>query len=77
MATFLAKIRIYEGKEAEFFDGHEEMLEKLRYYLRHAGPRERIARAGRQRCIKSGYRNVDRLREVLGQLRSLQRSSAD
>ena len=44
-----------EGREAEFFDSNKEMLEKVRYYLENNEKRENIARAGRNRCITSGY----------------------
>jgi spore maturation protein CgeB len=54
-----------EGVEAEFFDADDELLEKCRHYLAHPDERARIAAAGRQRCIESGYFEVDRIREVL------------
>jgi spore maturation protein CgeB len=54
-----------EGKEAEFFGTNEELLEKIRYYLVHDGERKQIARAGRERCLKSGYSYQERLREIL------------
>jgi spore maturation protein CgeB len=44
-----------EGKEAEFFGSNMEMLEKVRYYLVNNEKRENIARAGRNRCVTSGY----------------------
>ena len=44
-----------EGKEAEFFDGHDELVEKARYYLEHEDEREEIARRGQERCVSSGY----------------------
>jgi hypothetical protein len=57
-----------EGKEAEFFDSREELLQKVQYYLTHETERESIARAGLERCFKSGYSHRDRLKVVLGGL---------
>jgi spore maturation protein CgeB len=54
-----------EGREAEFFSSDEELLDKIRYYLSHEGDRKRVAAAGRERCLKSGYSNHDRLRKML------------
>lgn len=58
-----------EGKEAEFFDGFDELLEKCRYYLAHPDERARIAAAGLDRCSRSGYSNRNRLERVLDYLR--------
>ncbi len=61
-----------EGKEAEFFESDEELLDKTRYYLRNEEERRRIARAGYERCLKSGYSNharVERMIEKIGELR--------
>ena len=54
-----------ESKEAEFFSGEEELIAKVRYYLDHEDERQRIATAGRERCLRSGYSNHERLRGVL------------
>ena len=57
-----------EGKEAEFFFAREEMLEKVRYYLSHPEERNRIAAAGRERCLRSGYSYHERLRKIIAQI---------
>jgi spore maturation protein CgeB len=57
-----------EGQEAEFFVGIQELTQKTRYYLTHDAERERIAQAGRERCLKSGYSNQVRLSAVLEHL---------
>ena len=54
-----------EGKEAEFFGSDEELVSKVRYYLDHPDERKRIAAAGRERCLRSGYSYHDRLRWML------------
>ncbi len=54
-----------EGVEAEFFGSDEELLEKTRYYLVNPEKRRRIAFAGRQRCIESGYSNHEKLKQML------------
>lgn len=54
-----------EGKEAEFFSSQEELLSKVRYYLKHPIDRERIAAAGRKRCLDGGYSYQDRLRQII------------
>lgn len=57
-----------EGKEAEFFSSKEEMLEKIAYYLAHPVARERIAAAGRARCVSGGYDNGQRLAKIMAQI---------
>lgn len=57
-----------EGREAEFFGDDDEFLDKVSFFLRHESARDRIARAGRERCLRSGYSYDDRLRTVLDHL---------
>lgn len=54
-----------EGHEAAYFEGVDEMLEKIDYYLRDEAARQRIATAGRVRCVASGYSYDARLEEIL------------
>ncbi len=60
-----------EGKEAEFFEGLDELLEKCRYYMAHPDERDRIAAAGLERCRRDGYSNADRLARVIDYVRSM------
>ena len=57
-----------EGEEAEFFSDEEELISKVRYYLDHEQERAQIAARGRERCLRSGYSNHERLRTVLDYL---------
>ncbi len=54
-----------EGKEAEYFGSERELLDKAKYYVAHPEERQRIAIAGRERCLKSGYSYQERLRTML------------
>jgi spore maturation protein CgeB len=54
-----------EGKEAEFFCGSSEMLDKIKHYLRYEGRRKTIAERGWERCLKSGYSNQDRMKQMM------------
>jgi spore maturation protein CgeB len=60
-----------EGKEAEFFRSAEELLEKVRFYVRNNGARERIADAGCRRCISGRYAYIYRLANTLDTIRPL------
>jgi spore maturation protein CgeB len=57
-----------EGEEAEFFGSTAELIDKCRHYLAHEDARRRIAEAGRQRCLTSGYSNRERMAAVLARV---------
>ena len=64
-------LRLFEeNKEAAYFSSNNELLDKVRYYLKHEEERKAIAHAGRERCLTSGYSHHDRLRFMLEQVRS-------
>lgn len=54
-----------ENSEAAYFSSDEELMEKLQYYIGHPEERRRIAAAGRQRCVRSGYSNREVLKSLL------------
>jgi len=57
-----------EGKEAEFFNSNEELLQKVGYYLEHDEKRRQIAFAGRDRCLKTEYSMRAQLSGILEKL---------
>ncbi len=59
-----------EGQEAEFFGSLEELLVKVRKFLADPAAREKIAAAGRARCLASGYDHASQLRQMLNTLES-------
>ena len=67
-------VRLFEEgeKEAEFFQSAGELKEKITWYLHHDEERQRIATAGRNRCVNAGYTYLDRLRPVVLQMEQLQ-----
>lgn len=60
-----------EDKEAVFFGDQEEMLKKARYYFSNGSEREKIAEAGRMRCLKSGYTHRAQLKKMLDLAREI------
>jgi len=57
-----------EDKEAVYFSGNKELLEKVSYYLSHDDERNKIAEAGYRRCINSGYTYDDRIKDIIDNL---------
>lgn len=54
-----------EDKEAVFFGSIPELVDKAKYYVTHDNARERIAQAGYERCLRSGYSNYERMKQML------------
>jgi spore maturation protein CgeB len=57
-----------EDREAVFFSSVEECADKARFYLPRPELRERIAAAGRERAVRSGYDNDSQLAKVLNRV---------
>ena len=57
-----------EGKEAVYFSTPDDLVKKCRYYLDNPDERKRIAAAGRERCLISGYSNQDRIKGIFKDL---------
>lgn len=60
-----------DGKECVLFSDHDEMIDKIHYYLAHDDERCAIAAAGRQRCLDSGYSTDDRARVIITKFHEL------
>ena len=58
-------------REAVFFGSNQELLDKVQYYLTHGRERERIAKAGYERCHKSDYSSFHCMKRILEQASSL------
>lgn len=54
-----------EDREAAYYGTPEELQEKLAFYLRNGEARRRIAVAGYERCVRSGYSYRDRAGRML------------
>lgn len=60
-----------EDREAVYFSTHEEMMDKIRFYLANEPIREKIAAAGHQRCLRSGPTYTEHARLALQLFRTL------
>jgi len=61
----LAKNLFEEDKEAVYFRNKEELLKKIRYYLKNENKIKEIGENGDKRLMKDGHEVVDRCREII------------
>lgn len=54
-----------EDREAVYYSSPAELREKLAFYIKHDEERRRIAAAGYERCVRSGYSYIDRAAWIL------------
>ncbi len=57
-----------EGKEAEYFQSKEELLNKIAFYLANETKREEIAALGHKRAVQSGYDVQSRVDKMLQEI---------
>jgi spore maturation protein CgeB len=57
-----------EGKEAEFFDSPQELIDKVQFYSANEEARQRVADSGYRRSIASQYSYIHRIRTTLAAL---------
>lgn len=60
-----------DGTECVLFSDHDELIDKIHYYLANDDERRTIAAAGRQRCLDSGYSTDDRARVIIAKFYEL------
>jgi hypothetical protein len=65
-----------EDKEAVYFSSHQEMMDKIWFYLGRKSARDRIAEAGYARLLRSGATYVDRAITAIEQYRKLTQPGA-
>ena len=63
--------RFVEDEECAYFSSLEECVEKIRRYLPDEAARTRIAAAGRQRAVASGYDNDSQMSKGLAALNEI------
>lgn len=54
-----------EDKEAVFFGSIDELVDKAKYYINNETLRNNIANSGYERCLRSGYSNYERMKNML------------
>jgi hypothetical protein len=54
-----------EGAECALFSEGQELITKIRHYLDHDQERQRVAEAGRARCLASGYSVDARIDQIV------------
>jgi spore maturation protein CgeB len=62
------RLHFVDEEEAVFFDRSDDLVRKVLHYVAADEERNRIAAAGRARCLRSGYAYDDRLGEILAAL---------
>lgn len=60
-----------DGRDCVMFSDDRDLVDKVRFYLANVEERNAIAKAGRQRCIDSGYSTDDRVRVIISKYREL------
>lgn len=62
-----------EGLEAEYFESHNELIRKAKYYLMNPDERLRIAAAGRKRCVDTEYSYTAQAKRIISHVSTVTR----
>lgn len=54
-----------EGVEADYFRSHDELLDKVAFYMNNPAVRERVAQRGHERLLRDGHDVRSRMRSFL------------
>ena len=57
-----------EGKEADYFSSLDELNDKINYYLKNTDVRDKIGQLGYERCVRSGYSNLERIKKMFKEI---------
>ena len=64
-------LSLFNDKEAIFFETKEELLSKIRYYLKNSEQAEKIGISGFEKNLKSGNEVTDRVKQIIETFNSL------
>jgi len=57
-----------EGVEAEYFSSNEELLKKVKFYLKNPIKRQKISSKGRPRCISQKLSNTEQMKQIINRI---------
>ena len=64
-------LSLFNDREAIFFETKEELLFKVRYYLKNSKQAEKIGISGFEKNLKSGNEVTDRVKQIIETFYSL------
>ncbi|MBI5403295.1 MAG: glycosyltransferase family 1 protein [Ignavibacteriae bacterium] len=59
-----------EGEEAEFFRSSDELLDKVKFYLKNEETREKIALRGHEKAMKGDFSSDEKAKKIIADLKN-------